>query len=99
MRDWHNKYNDQGLVIIGVHSPEFSHEKDPDNVRNAIARLDVPYPVVQDNDFSTWRSYKNRYWPSLYLVDKRGTIRFWHIGEGAYTETEEAIIKLLDETP
>ena len=99
MRDWHNKYNDQGLVIIGVHSPEFSHEKDPDNVRNAIARLDVPYPVVQDNDFRTWRSYKNRYWPSLYLVDKRGTIRFWHIGEGAYTETEEAIIKLLDETP
>ena len=68
-------------------------------MRNAIARLDVPYPVVQDNDFSTWRSYKNRYWPSLYLVDKRGTIRFWHIGEGAYTETEEAIIKLLDETP
>ena len=99
MRDWHNNYSDQGLVIIGVHSPEFSHEKDPDNVRNAIARLDVPYPVVQDNDFSTWRSYKNRYWPSLYLVDKRGTIRYWHIGEGAYEETEEAIVKLLDETP
>ena len=99
MRDWHNEYNDQGLIIIGVHSPEFSHEKDPDNVRNAIGRLDVPYPVVQDNDFSTWRSYKNRYWPSLYLVDKRGTIRYWHIGEGAYTETEEAIVKLLDETP
>ena len=99
MRDWHNEYNDQGLIIIGVHSPEFSHEKDPDNVRNAIGRLDVPYPVVQDNDFSTWRSYKNRYWPSLYLVDKRGTIRYWHIGEGAYEETEEAIIKLLDETP
>ncbi len=99
MRDWHNEYNDQGLIIIGVHSPEFSHEKDPDNVRNAIGRLDVPYPVVQDNDFSTWRSYKNRYWPALYLVDKRGTIRYWHIGEGAYEETEEAIIKLLDETP
>jgi hypothetical protein len=99
LRDWHNEYNDQGLIIIGVHSPEFSHEKDPDNVRNAIGRLDVPYPVVQDNDFSTWRSYKNRYWPSLYLVDKRGTIRYWHIGEGAYEETEEAIIKLLDETP
>lgn len=99
MRDWHNNYSDQGLVIIGVHSPEFNHEKDPDNVRSAIARLDVPYPVVQDNDFSTWRSYKNRYWPSLYLVDKRGTIRYWHIGEGAYEETEEAIIKLLDETP
>ncbi len=68
-------------------------------MRSAIARLDVPYPVVQDNDFSTWRSYKNRYWPSLYLVDKRGTIRYWHIGEGAYEETEEAIVKLLDETP
>jgi hypothetical protein len=99
LRDWHNQYSDQGLVIIGVHSPEFNHEKDPDNVRKSIERLDVPYPVVLDNDFRTWRGYQNRYWPTLYLVDKRGTIRFWHIGEGGYTETEEAINKLLDETP
>ena len=86
-------------MIVGVHSPEFSHEKDPDNVRRAIDRLDVPYPVVLDNDLRTWRGYQNRYWPTLYLVDKRGAIRFWHIGEGGYTETEEAINKLLDETP
>ena len=98
MRDWHQEYTDKGLVIVGVHSPEFRHERDPERVESAIKRLDVPYPVVMDNDFRTWRSYKNRYWPTRYLIDKRGIIRFFHIGEGSYQETEEAIKKLLDES-
>jgi len=81
VRELHNTYQDDGLIVVGVHSPEFNHEKDIDNVRDAIARLDVPYPVAIDNDFATWRAFDNRYWPTLYLVDKRGVIRYSHIGE------------------
>jgi hypothetical protein len=88
---------DQGLVIIGNHYPEFNHERDLDNLIEAIDRLDVPYPVAQDNDGETWRAYKNRYWPTLYLIDKWGRIRYTHIGEGAYQETEVAIQALLAE--
>jgi alkyl hydroperoxide reductase subunit AhpC len=74
-------YKDDGLIVVGVHSPEFSHERELANVKEAIARLDVPYPVAIDNDFKTWRAFGNRYWPTLYLIDKRGVIRYTHIGE------------------
>ena len=97
LRDWHNTYKDDGLVVIGNHYPEFSYERDLENLKQAIIDLDVPYPVVQDNDRATWGAYNNRYWPTLYLIDKRGHIRYTHIGEGAYAETEAAIQALLAE--
>jgi len=81
VRELHHTYKDDGLIVVGVHSPEFNHEKDVGNVRDAIARLDVPYPVAIDNDFATWRAFDNHYWPTLYLIDKRGVIRYSHIGE------------------
>ena len=85
-------------MIIGNHFPEFGYEEDLDNLKEAIVRLEVPYPVAQDNEGATWRAYKNRYWPSLYLIDKRGHIRYQHIGEGRYEETEAAIQALLAES-
>ena len=97
MREWHNTYEDDGLVIIGVHTPEFNHEKDIDDVRESLVRLDVPYPVTLDNEYQTWRAYRNRYWPAMYLLDKAGNIRYVHIGEGAYDRTEEVIQALLAE--
>jgi len=97
LKEWHSKYNDQGLVIIGNHFPEFSYEKDLANLKDAIARYDIQYAVSQDNDGATWRAYKNHYWPALYLIDKQGHIRYVHIGEGRYKETEENIKALLAE--
>jgi len=97
LRDWHNTYKDDGLVVIGNHYPEFSYERDLDNLKQAIIDLDVPYPVAEDNDRASWGAYNNRYWPTLYLIDKRGHIRYTHIGEGAYAETEAAIQALLAE--
>lgn len=97
MREWHHTYKDQGLVVIGNHFPEFSYEHDLDNLKAAIIDLDLLYPVAQDNDGVTWRAYRNRYWPTLYLIDKWGNIRYTHIGEGAYEETESAILALLAE--
>ena len=85
------------MVIIGVHTPEFSYEKDINNVEEALVRLDVPYPVAIDNDWKTWRSYSNRYWPAKYIIDKAGNIRYIHIGEGAYQKQEEIIQALLVE--
>ena len=97
LREWHESYCDQGLVIIGNHYPEFSYEENLDNLKDAIERYDIPYAVAQDNDLATWSAYKNRYWPTLYLIDKQGQIRYTHIGEGAYVETEAAIQALLAE--
>ena len=85
-------------MVIGNHYPEFSYERDLDNLKDALIRLDVPYPVAQDNDRATWGAYQNRYWPTLYLIDKWGNIRFRHIGEGRYEETEAAIQILLAES-
>lgn len=99
LREWYDKYKDQDFVIIGVHSPEFEFEKDTDNVQMALEDNDLRYPVVQDNDFTIWRAYSNRYWPAHYLIDKEGYIRYQHFGEGKYTETENAIRSLLDEEP
>jgi len=97
LREWHKAYSPQGLVVIGNHYPEFRYEADLQNLKEALVRLDVPYAVAQDNDGATWRAYNNHYWPTLYLIDKRGHIRYQHIGEGAYAETEAAIQSLLDE--
>ena len=94
---WHEKYADDGLVIVGVHTPEFEFEKDPDNVRAAVEKFGIEYPVAQDNDKGTWKAYENRYWPRKYLVDNEGYIRYDHIGEGAYAETEKVIQSLLGE--
>ncbi len=97
LKDWHSKYAGQGLVIIGNHYPEFSYEEDLDNVKDAIAREGIEYAVAQDNDGATWRAYKNHYWPALYLIDKQGHLRYVHIGEGRYAETEQNIQALLAE--
>jgi len=95
LKDWHDKYADQGLVIIGNHFPEFNYEADLASLNDAVVRLGIEYPVVQDNDGSTWRAYQNHYWPTLYLIDKQGHIRYVHIGEGRYKETDENIQALL----
>ncbi|MCI0521125.1 MAG: redoxin domain-containing protein [Chloroflexi bacterium] len=99
LREWHEKYASEGLVLIGNHYPEFEHEKDLENLKQAIEALDIPYAVAQDNDGFTWRAFNNRYWPTLYLIDKQGRIRYTHIGEGGYRETEAAIQALLAEPP
>ena len=95
LRAWHERYADRGLVVVGVHAPEFGFEHDFENVRRAAAELGVGYPVVIDNDFAIWRSFENRYWPAIYLVDRRGQVRFQHFGEEAYEETERAVQQLL----
>ncbi len=95
VRAWADRYRDRGLVVVGAHAPEFSFEHDLDNVRRAVAELDVSYPVVIDNDFAIWRSFDNHYWPAVYLVDMNGRVGFTHFGEEAYAETERAIQKLL----
>jgi thiol-disulfide isomerase/thioredoxin len=92
---WAETYRDRGLVVVGVHAPEFGFEHDLDNVRRAARELGVGYPVVIDNDFSIWRSFDNHYWPAVYLVDRDGRVRFHHFGEGSYEETEQAIQQLL----
>ena len=97
LKSWHEKYADSGLVILGVHAPEFNFEKDIENVQEAVEEHGLLYPIVQDNQFSTWRAFKNRYWPTKYLIDKDGYIRFVHIGEGRYEETEQWIRDLLEE--
>ncbi len=94
---WHEKYVDDGLVIVGVHTPEFDFEKNPANVQAAVEKFGIEYPVAQDNDRETWKAYENRYWPRKYLVDDEGFIRYDHIGEGAYEETEKVIKALLQE--
>jgi thiol-disulfide isomerase/thioredoxin len=95
VRAWAEKYKPQGLVVIGVHSPEFPFEHDIDNVRRAAKDMRVEYPIAIDNDFSIWRGFNNRYWPALYLIDARGRIRYQHFGEGEYERSERAIQKAL----
>ncbi|MEC5384906.1 cytochrome c biogenesis protein DipZ [Uliginosibacterium sp. H3] len=97
LRAWADKYRDQGLVIIGVHAPEFAFEKDIDNVRAAVKKLGITYPVAIDNKFALWRAFDNNFWPAHYLADAQGRIRHRHVGEGEYEQTEAAIQKLLAE--
>lgn len=94
---WYKAYKDDGLVVIGIHTPEFAFEKDIGNVRKAMAEFGITYPVVLDNDYATWRAYGNQYWPRKYLIDIHGNIVYDHIGEGAYEETEAKIRELLKE--
>lgn len=97
VKQWHEEYVDQGLVVIGVHSPEFSHEREVENVKRYMNEHDINFAVPIDNEFSIWNRYGNRYWPTMYLIDKRGIIRYVKIGEGGYGETERQIQGLLAE--
>ena len=98
LRDWHAKYADKGLRIIGVHTPEFEFEKVTENVVKNASQHELTWPIAQDNNFGTWRAYNNRYWPAKYLIDQDGVVRYTHFGEGAYEETEKQIRNLLAET-
>jgi cytochrome c biogenesis protein CcdA/thiol-disulfide isomerase/thioredoxin len=97
VRAWAEKYKDQGLVVIGVHSPEFAFERNVDNVKRAANDLGVRFPIAIDNNFAIWRSFSNQYWPAHYIVDAQGRIRFHHFGEGEYERSEQVIRQLLDE--
>jgi thiol-disulfide isomerase/thioredoxin len=95
IRDWASRYHDQGLVVIGVHTPEFAFEHKFDNVRKAIADMNIAYPVAMDNNFNIWNSFQNQYWPALYLIDDKGKLRYHKFGEGDYQEIEAQIRDLL----
>ncbi len=95
IKQWWQKYKDQGLVIVGVHTPEFQAEYKLENVQAAVKEQEIGWPVVQDNDYTIWRAYGNHYWPHFYLVDHRGQIIYNRIGEGAYDETERQIVAAL----
>jgi thiol-disulfide isomerase/thioredoxin len=85
---WADKYKDQGLVVIGVHAPEFPFEKSIDNVRRAVKGMQINYPVAVDNEHRIWRAFDNSYWPALYFIDAQGRVRHYHFGEGSYEESE-----------
>lgn len=97
VKAWAEKYRDQGLVVVGVHAPEFAFERDPANVAKAVRQLGITYPVALDNDFAIWKSFANQYWPAHYFVDAQGRIRYHHFGEGAYEKSEQVIQSLLRE--
>ena len=97
LKEWYGKYGHSGFEIIGIHTPEFDREKKLDILKREIAHLGITYPVLTDNDYTTWNRYDQQYWPVLYLLDKRGVIRYVHIGEGSYDETDRCIASLLAE--
>jgi thiol-disulfide isomerase/thioredoxin len=97
VKEWHQKYGDKGLVVIGVHTPETDFERYVKNVQHYVREGQIPYAVVTDNDFATWTRYGNRVWPAVYLIDKHGVIRYSHAGEGRYVQTEQQIQMLLAE--
>lgn len=97
VKNWDTQYRDKGLTIIGVHTPESDLERNENDLRRQIADLGIKYPVVTDNDYSTWKAYSVEAWPTLFLLDKQGRVRWMHVGEGSYDETETAIKKLLTE--
>ncbi len=97
MKGYHKDFADQGFTLIGVHAPEFDYEKVLANVQKAVKEAGIEYPVAIDNDFANWQRYTNHYWPAWTLIDKRGNVRYSHIGEGAYDETRENIKALLAE--
>lgn len=97
VRAWADKYGKQGLVVIGVHTPEFEFEKNLDDIRQAASDMKVAYPVAIDSDYGVWRAFKNEYWPALYIVDAQGRIRYHHFGEGDYEQSERVIQQLLSE--
>jgi cytochrome c biogenesis protein CcdA/thiol-disulfide isomerase/thioredoxin len=97
LKTWYERYQRSGLEIVGVHSPEFAFERVPGNVEDAVASLEIEYPVALDNDFGTWKAYGNQYWPAKYLIDRGGHVRYYHFGEGEYAQTEDHIRALLAE--
>jgi thiol-disulfide isomerase/thioredoxin len=97
LKKWDGQYRDQGLTIVGVHTPELDFERDIDQLRREVAALGVKYPIVTDQDYSTWKAYGVEAWPTLFLLDKQGRVRWTHVGEGYYDETEAVIKKLLAE--
>jgi thiol-disulfide isomerase/thioredoxin len=97
VRAWAEKYRDQGLVVIGVHAPEFAFEKDLSNVHSAVAEMRISHPVAVDNDHVIWRAFRNQYWPALYFIDAHGRVRHHHFGEGGYEQSEMIIQQLLAE--
>ena len=97
LNDWYQKYSNKGLVIVGVQTPEFSDEKNINNVKTAVSNFQIKYPVILDNNYVNWNAYGNNYWPRDYLVDNQGYIRYNHIGEGDYAQTEQMIESLLAE--
>ena len=98
VKRWHQKYVDKGLVVIGVHAPEFNYERVLASVQRYVREQAIRYPIAIDNDFATWKRYGNRYWPAMYVIDKRGVVRYLRIGEGGYAETERQIQALLEES-
>jgi thiol-disulfide isomerase/thioredoxin len=92
---WHEKYAAKGLRVIGIHTAEFPFERDINNIKNALQKHKITYPIPVDNQFQTWKAYRNEYWPHLFLADRQGIIQYDHIGEGAYGTTEQTIQKLL----
>ncbi|SEL13013.1 Thiol-disulfide isomerase or thioredoxin [Pseudoxanthomonas sp. GM95] len=95
VKQWHADFHDQGLVVVGVHTPEYAYEKQTHNLQAAVQRFGITYPVAQDNDYRTWSAYGNQYWPALYLIDADGRIVYQHFGEGGYAQTEAKIRQLL----
>jgi len=95
VKQWHESYRDKGLVVVGVHTPEYGYERSTKNVEAAVKRFGIRYPVAQDNGYQTWNAYRNRYWPALYLIDRSGRVAYQHFGEGGYARTEALIQKLL----
>lgn len=95
VKQWHARYASEGLVVIGVHTPEFAHEADPKRVKAYLADNDIRHPVVLDNDYAIWNRWGNRYWPAMYLLNKSGELCYRHFGEGRYAETEAQIKRLL----
>lgn len=98
VKSWHDRYTSKGLTVVGVHSPELDEEKITENVRREVASLGIRYPVVTDNEYVTWKAYKVNAWPTVFILDKTGKIRWAHVGEGAYDEAEQVIVRLLSES-
>ena len=95
VKQWHERYRDQGLVVVGVHTPEYGYEKQLGNVQEAVRQFGITCPVAMDNGYATWNAYGNRFWPALYLIDQEGRIVYQHLGEGEYAQTEAKIRSLL----
>lgn len=98
IKGWHDRYRDKGLTVVGVHSPEFDEEREVENLRRAVASLGISYPVVTDNDYQTWKAYNVEAWPTIFLLDKQGRVRWKHVGERDYDEAERQIQKLIAES-
>ena len=97
LNDWYEKYTNKGFVIAGIQTPEFEFEKNIDSVKEAVKDFKIKYPIIQDNNYGTWNAYGNRYWPRDYLVDNEGYVRYDHVGEGGYNQTESVVQSLLAE--